>query len=261
MTNQTASDGRWMGSDFRVGRILDRTISTYRRNFLQFSLVTLAASAVPVLVATYGGNWSGLPIQTRDTTVIFVTAITAVVLALFSQSIIVHGAFQVLRSRPVNLLRIHEDRLAAVFSDPWLDHLRRGCDLVVCHGHGADRGAGDHRVGSISDGASVPSAHGYDLCRPLDLDHRRPHADRQVVCHHSDLHGGAAWAVAELDAKRATDAGSSLETCGHHTSGFCSRIDHRRGDQCHRDGRRRQYGTARRVGASGTRSSARSSRS
>ena len=104
MTNQTASGGRWMGSDFRVGRILDRTISAYRGNFLQFSAVTLAASAAPVLVATYGGSWSGFPIQTRDATVIFITAITAVLLALFSQSIIVHGAFQVLRSRPVNLL-------------------------------------------------------------------------------------------------------------------------------------------------------------
>ena len=104
MTNQTASDGRWVGNDFRVGRILDRTISTYRRNLLQFSLVTLAASAAPVLVATYGGSWSWFPIQARDTTIIFITAITAVVLALFSQSIIVHGAFQVLRNRPVNLL-------------------------------------------------------------------------------------------------------------------------------------------------------------
>ena len=104
MTNRTASDGCRMGNDFRVGRILDRTISTYTRNFLQFSLVTLATSAAPMLVAANGGDWSRFPIQARDTGIILVTVAMAVVLALFSQSIIVHGAFQVLRSRPVNLL-------------------------------------------------------------------------------------------------------------------------------------------------------------
>jgi hypothetical protein len=104
VTNQTASDGRWVGNDFRVGRILDRTISTYRRNLLQFSLVTLAASAAPLLVSANAGIWSSFPVQARDTASLVVTAVTAVVLALFSQSIIVHGAFQVLRSKPVNLL-------------------------------------------------------------------------------------------------------------------------------------------------------------
>lgn len=103
MTNQPASDGRWLGGDFRVGRILDRTMSTYRRNFLQFSSVTLVASAVPMLIAANGDNWSQFPAQSSDTVMIFVSAITAVVLALFSQSVIVHGTFQVLRNRPLNL--------------------------------------------------------------------------------------------------------------------------------------------------------------
>src|SRR5471032_2187136 len=104
-----------MGSGFRVGRILDRTISTYRRNFLQFSLITLAASAAPTLVAAIGGSLSRFPIQVRDTTLIVVTVITAVVLALFSQSIIVHGAFQVLRNRPVNLLESAKNGLRRFF--------------------------------------------------------------------------------------------------------------------------------------------------
>jgi hypothetical protein len=71
---------------------------------LQFSLVTLAASAAPLLVSANAGIWSSFPVQARDTASLVVTAVTAVVLALFSQSIIVHGAFQVLRSKPVNLL-------------------------------------------------------------------------------------------------------------------------------------------------------------
>jgi hypothetical protein len=60
MTNQTASGGRWMGSDFRVGRILDRTISAYGVSAV--SAVTLATLR---LCWCYTGQLVGVPIQTR----------------------------------------------------------------------------------------------------------------------------------------------------------------------------------------------------
>ena len=103
MTDHSASGGRWIGSDFRVGRIFDRAVSTYARNFLPFFLVTLAASAAPQLVTIYAGSWSGFPVQDRDAIVALLTAITTVVLGLLSQSVLVYGAFQVLRGKPVNL--------------------------------------------------------------------------------------------------------------------------------------------------------------
>jgi hypothetical protein len=93
-----------MGGDFRVGRIFDRAMSIYTRNFLTFSLVTLVASAAPLLVPYYAGSWSSLPVQDRGTVVTILTTITSVVLGLLSQSILVYGAFQVLRGRSVNLL-------------------------------------------------------------------------------------------------------------------------------------------------------------
>jgi hypothetical protein len=102
MTIQTASGGRWAGGEFRVGRILDRTISTYKRHFLPFSSVTLTASAIPVLLSA--ANWSSIPVQARGMIVFLVTAVVAIVLALFGQTVIVHGAFQALRNRRVNLL-------------------------------------------------------------------------------------------------------------------------------------------------------------
>ncbi len=57
-----------------------------------------------MLVTIYAGSWSSVPAQDRGAIVTILTTITSVVLGLLSQSILVYGAFQVLRGRPVDLL-------------------------------------------------------------------------------------------------------------------------------------------------------------
>ena len=104
MTNHSVSGSGWIVSEFRVGRIFDRTISIYVRNFLPFSAVTLIACAAPMLVTAYAGSLSFFSVPAIGANGILLTTTVTVVLALLSQSILVYSAFQVLRGRPVNLL-------------------------------------------------------------------------------------------------------------------------------------------------------------
>lgn len=102
---------------FRVGRVFDRTISVYAKNFLPFSLITLVASA-PTLLLT-DDSTAGIFINTAPTatnfTTLFLVAILSYVLLLFGIAILVHGAFQSMRGRAVNLLDSVTAALARLF--------------------------------------------------------------------------------------------------------------------------------------------------
>ncbi len=94
---------------FRVGRVFSTTGSLFSRNFLKFFVVT-AVAALPVLWFQSGAmveiNQSlraGTKSPAAALGLIFGVLLFWIVLNLLSQAVIVHGAFQDMRSRPVNL--------------------------------------------------------------------------------------------------------------------------------------------------------------
>jgi hypothetical protein len=83
-------------SDFRAGRVFNRTWSVFSRNLLPFCLVTVIARAQtggdPRLA---GGNYAGW---------FFVALLAGMVLSALSEAVVVYGAFEDMRGLPVNLL-------------------------------------------------------------------------------------------------------------------------------------------------------------
>ena len=95
----TSISARFTESDFRVGRVLNRTTSVFSRNFLPFFIVTAIASA-PLLVL------KGFTDETNPGLTIalaLVGVLLAVVLYTLAQAVVLYGAFQDMRGRPVNL--------------------------------------------------------------------------------------------------------------------------------------------------------------
>jgi hypothetical protein len=93
-------------SEFRVGRVLNRTTSVLSRNFLIFFVVT-AVAHLPALLLFKGSASTGASTSGRDIaiamTMIVVGLILMIVLSTLSQAIVLYGAFQDMRGRQVSL--------------------------------------------------------------------------------------------------------------------------------------------------------------
>src|SRR6266852_3996446 len=96
---------RFAESDFRVGRVLNRTSSVLSRNFLIFFVVTAVANLPTVLlfkgstsIATGSGQSAALGVG-----LMIVGFFLMVVLYTLSQAIVLYGAFQDMRGRQVSL--------------------------------------------------------------------------------------------------------------------------------------------------------------
>ena len=89
MTDGAASTGR----EFRIRPILRRSWSIYAANFLAFTLVAI----VIVLPHQLGGD----PQTIFGVAQTFVAAIVGVILLFVGQAVILYGAFQAMRGRPV----------------------------------------------------------------------------------------------------------------------------------------------------------------
>ena len=81
--------------EFRIGRVFSRTAAAFMRNFPTFFLVT-AVAALPNVLVSHGGGagaaWLALGV------------VLTIALSTLSQAIVLHGAFQDMRGRPVNLV-------------------------------------------------------------------------------------------------------------------------------------------------------------
>ena len=88
--------------EFRVGRVFDRTISVYTRNFLIFTLVPLIAY-LPSVLFTVGTGTGGMSYQNRNWVIGLLAVILTVMLGLLSQAILVYGSFQDMRGKQVNI--------------------------------------------------------------------------------------------------------------------------------------------------------------
>ena len=99
--------------EFRVGQVLNRSFNLLSRNFLIFVVVTTVAALPNVLITENTGRdvsgatagWLGL------------SFILTLILQMLSQAIVLYGAFQDMRGRPVNLgeaLRVAFGRLLPI---------------------------------------------------------------------------------------------------------------------------------------------------
>jgi hypothetical protein len=93
-------------SDFRVGRVLNRTTSVLSRNFLPFFVVT-AVAHLPTLLIFKSSLSAGTATTPREIignlVVLLVGIALTVVFGMLSQAIVLYGAFQDMRGRQVSL--------------------------------------------------------------------------------------------------------------------------------------------------------------
>jgi hypothetical protein len=106
MTDASLS-ARFTESDFRVGRVLNRTSSVLSRNFLTF-FVVIAVAHLPTLLLFKGSAStttasSGWEIF-QSVAVIALGIVLMIVLSTISQAIVLYGAFQDMRGRQVSLV-------------------------------------------------------------------------------------------------------------------------------------------------------------
>ncbi|MBO0759178.1 MAG: hypothetical protein J2P54_25335 [Bradyrhizobiaceae bacterium] len=100
MTNM---DAGLYQSDFRAGRVFNQTWSVLSRNLLPFCLVTAIASLPNVLIVAT--QTAGDPRAGSDYAVwLLLAVLAAMVLSALSEAVVLYGAFEDMRGRPVNLL-------------------------------------------------------------------------------------------------------------------------------------------------------------
>ena len=118
MTDASAP-ARFAEGEFRVGRVFGRTFWVLSRNFWKFVLVSAVASLPMVLlmrrpiadvsppiqfqsIGPTGGVSASIPFQSIGLSLLGICL--AVVVGMFCQAIVLHGAFQGMRGRPVSLV-------------------------------------------------------------------------------------------------------------------------------------------------------------
>jgi MFS family permease len=98
---------RFAEGDFRVGRVLNRTASVLSRNFLPFFVVTTIAQLPAQLLSQALTSITAAPSPSVGAGVILIGAgvwLLTIVLGTLSQAIVLYGAFQDMRGRPVSLV-------------------------------------------------------------------------------------------------------------------------------------------------------------
>jgi hypothetical protein len=86
-------------AEFRVGQVLDRSFNLLSRNFLIFFIVTTVAALPNVLIT----QSTGTDVAAAGAAVLVIGGLVTLILEMLSQAIVLHGAFQDMRGRPVNL--------------------------------------------------------------------------------------------------------------------------------------------------------------
>jgi MFS family permease len=93
-------------ADFRVGRVLSRTFSVLSRNLLPFCLVTVIAALPNLLIFAPGARGFAPATLTPGASAVRLLLGFGLVMMLnaLSQAIVLYGAFEDMRGRPVHLL-------------------------------------------------------------------------------------------------------------------------------------------------------------
>jgi hypothetical protein len=101
MTDASLPTGRFTEGDFRVGHVFSRAWTVFSRNFLTFILVTGIASLPSLLIPQSAPGAQANPFQ--DLGMGLFAVLLLIVLGTLSQAIVLYGAFQVMRGRPIDL--------------------------------------------------------------------------------------------------------------------------------------------------------------
>jgi hypothetical protein len=109
MTDASLPANRFAQGDFRVGQVLSRTFSVLSRNLLPFCVVTAIAYLPNLLLP---GERSPDMTPGRRIGLVLVTVIVSIVLNALSEAIVLFGAFEDMRGRPVNLMESFKVGLA-----------------------------------------------------------------------------------------------------------------------------------------------------
>ena len=88
--------------DFRVGHVISRSFALLFRHFLRFFLVALIAFS-PLFLLRQGSEAAATD-PTQAFAMLGIGFVLLMVLSMLSTAIILHGAFQDMRRRPINLL-------------------------------------------------------------------------------------------------------------------------------------------------------------
>jgi hypothetical protein len=102
MTDASLPAGRFTERDFRIGQVFSRAWSVFSGNFLKFMVVTGIASLPPLLIPQPSPATPENPFGGVGPTFFLVMFLT-LVLGTLSQAIVLYGAFQDMRGRPVSL--------------------------------------------------------------------------------------------------------------------------------------------------------------
>jgi MFS family permease len=112
MTNVSAAAPAAEG-EFRIGQVFSRSLTLLSRNFLTFFVVTAVAALPNVLITQSVSREPG----NANVGWLAVAGFLAIALSTLSQAIVLYGAFQDMRGRPVNLgesLRVALSRLLSI---------------------------------------------------------------------------------------------------------------------------------------------------
>jgi hypothetical protein len=106
MTDASLPSARFAEGDFRVGRVFNRTFTVLSRNLLPFCIVTAIASLPNFLYAQVGAGPAGTTAVDPGASAIrlVVGVILSIVLSALAQAIVLYGAFEDMRGKPVNLI-------------------------------------------------------------------------------------------------------------------------------------------------------------
>lgn len=131
MSEASMAASRYSEGEFRVGRVLSRTFSVLSRNLLPFCVVTAIAYLPSLVILAEQGK----PMQTgRVFLLIGIGAILGIVLNALSEAIVLFGAFEDMRGRPVNLAasaRVGLSRLLPVIGVALLVGLFTGIAAIL----------------------------------------------------------------------------------------------------------------------------------
>jgi hypothetical protein len=112
MTDASLPANRFAQGEFRVGQVLNRTFSVLSRNLLPFCVVT-AIAYLPNLFLV--GQGSAEMTTGQRVGSVLVAVVVSVVLNVLSEAIVLFGAFEDMRGRPVNLIESLKVGLARFF--------------------------------------------------------------------------------------------------------------------------------------------------
>jgi hypothetical protein len=101
MTDQSLPAGGFAERDFNVGQVFNRTVSILSRNLLPFGVVAAIAALPSALLLTPGVDL--VPSDTTGGVLAVLGVILMLVLGALSQAVVLYGAFDDMRRRPVNM--------------------------------------------------------------------------------------------------------------------------------------------------------------